>query len=338
LDRQNSFYDFPYLSLFYYLWHRYEGDARYLAIAQTLRDQACARALKLNESPNLFASFLADHVAAGIWRDEIPGGVPLYEDHLDHFISKAQRWATLQTQAPVELLNGVLASGLLGLQLKDDHLVSASLEAIAERFRSPRREMNLGIAHGVAGLLLFLLYARLRGYYSVHLDTIVEQIVTDILEVEEQTLGAGLPAVWPLPAVARSRPQTAWCNGDAGVGFALAVYERVSGNSVPHAKIFERGTRLVELGDSGLCHGKGGMMQLCRRYVEVTNQIELRLRQEQWEAQILTEEVVSSDRSLQYGDLGIALELLSQEVNVDLAWDRVFLLSCPWGMKHGFNA
>lgn len=331
------FYDFPFLSLFYYLWHRHSGDERDLALAISLRDKTCARALKLNESPNIFASFLADHLVAGIWRSEIAQGAPLYEDHLDHFVLKAQKWVEAQVESPVELLNGVVGGGVLGLQLQNEALVSRVLDRVADHFRRSARERNLGVAHGLAGILLFLIYAKQRGFHSVELESNVERIVAEILDVERQTRGEGLPSVWPAPATTGPRPQTSWCNGDAGVGFALALYARVYRCSVPHHEIFERGTRPVSLPDIGLCHGLGGMVQLCKRYAEVTNHPDILARQKQWESLLIADTSTDRDVSLQYGDLGSALELLSQEVDVDLGWDRVFLLSNPWGMKHGFH-
>ena len=137
--------------------------------------------------------------------------------------------------------------------------------------------LNLGLAHGIAGVLTFLGLARRRGLVVPRLDEAVGSLQARLWEHGRPTpYGPDLPYYAPREAAGRSQTEltrTAWCYGNPGAALALHQAD-LPGTPSPRtdeqvralmASVDERPAERRGIDNASLCHGWAGLALVQRR-------------------------------------------------------------------------
>lgn len=225
---------------------------------------------------------------------------------------------------------------------------------------------NLGLAHGIPGVLAFLGRASCRGCLGAHGAWALEGGVEWLLRNQRPLAHglrypAGLPIGGDLCDIDRSVSRVAWCYGDLGVAAALLLagicHERADWSR--EAVLLAGNCAAVTIGDGrvqnhGLCHGSAGVGHVLARMAQVSGSQSLRDAARSWFRKTLETRtsVVGidgyatfrpenpfaarpefrdyrfvRDASFLTGASGVALALAGCFSAVNPSWDRVLLLS-----------
>jgi lantibiotic modifying enzyme len=275
----------------------------------------------------------------------------------------------LKNNADHELINGTLGALLVAHHLNARKISKKIIKSIlASSWQSPlglsimapswylkpyydiykskdkRPRMLLGNAHGIAGVISALHLCR---HHDLKMRRgIISSFSETLLAVNNECQLGGLPPTWPHFPEYGSNFRTAWCTGDAGIGFSLyqsaftlppRQRRKVQENAL---EIFLRGVDPKNWSDKvteeTFCHGAAGNAQMCSRIYQWTGSNLIKKRFLFWLSrldkpihQIIT--VVNTDKNgtdhLTTGFLGISLTLLSAITNNKVPWDHCYLLS-----------
>lgn len=227
-----------------------------------------------------------------------------------------------------------------------------------ERHRKtfPQGNFNCGLAHGIPGPLAALSLAWLAGYRKPGLR---ESIAYLAWWVETHQVHTPWGMDWP-DSVAREHafhPQdwqrleptrSAWCYGAPGVARSLWL----AGMALDDAQVCQVALEAIEtvfrrpeaeraLPSAHLCHGLGGLLQICLRFAHVCPESQVRTQIPVLVEQILT--VFDPASALGFsnfdegqplaradwltGTAGIALALLAASMPILPTWDRLLAIS-----------
>jgi lantibiotic modifying enzyme len=219
------------------------------------------------------------------------------------------------------------------------------------REKSPRGYYNLGLAHGVPGVVAFLGQVCAAGVAVTEARPLLDGAVRWLLAQQ----GPGGFSYWVGPEAPGEPARLAWCYGDPGVAAALLGAARYVDDPA-----WERAARAIarraagrppaEAGvvDAGLCHGAAGLGHLFNRLFQATGDPQLGEAARFWFERAVEmrrpgsglggyEAWRSGDADgawvaepvLLTGAAGIALALLAATTPVEPAWDRVLLAAIP---------
>jgi hypothetical protein len=237
----------------------------------------------------------------------------------------------------------------------------------SEAANHPQGNYNLGVAHGVPGVIGILgemVAAGLPAGGAAGEGTARELLAGAVEWLLGQRLPAGsrscfsysvAPGVEPVPA------RHAWCYGDPGVSLALLSAARAAGEpewerqAVAVARA--AAARDPDAGgvvDGGLCHGAAGLAHLYNRLFQATGDPSFRAAALAWIERLMAQrrpgqgiagwqawrpigEITGPDPELGWvddrgfltGAAGIGLVLLGALSPVEPAWDRLLLASAP---------
>jgi len=311
-------------------------------------------------------AWIAEHLAQ---RGVLAGESDVTDAVSDELVSllAADAW-----RGRFDLISGLVGIGVYGLEVRQEETqrkivgrVVHHLERLAEaegngitwrtspRHRSPYAltqnadgHVDLGVAHGVPGVLALLARAHARGFSTTQTPSLVRNGLRWTLA---QRLGDGtLPhqvAVDLPPAGAR----TAWCYGNPGVAAALTIAARAMGDGEAQlaAQAMGRRAATVEfeasgVWDHGFCHGSSGIAHTFRRLFLSTGDDTFEEAARHWYARTIdgvnptageipylpyTPDVMSHPRRLLTGTPGVGLALLAATSDLEPAWDRLVLCS-----------
>jgi len=259
-----------------------------------------------------------------------PGAVKTLRRIVDHLESTAERadggltWRT--------------SPHLLGARQRDD---------------CPDGHFNLGLAHGVPGVVALLGLVSGAGVSAEKARRILDGAVTWLLRQKRSDEGSRF-SHWVVPGVVAGDCRSAWCYGDPGVAAALFLAARSVGEPVWEREAVEialhAGRRRPEAAgvlDAGLCHGASGLGHLFNRMWQGTGNEDLRRAATFWLERALGMRQPGAglagftsawrdddgtlrkvqDPGLLSGVAGIALALLAAVTPVEPEWDRFLLLS-----------
>jgi len=287
---------------------------------------------------------------------------------------------------PFELLGGVVGLGTYLLERPLRPVVADTLERVvtvlessAERSSdgvawrtspewltpSRRRRMpagcyDLGVAHGIPGVIGFLAAAWRRGLDDPRIRSLLEGAVRWLLAHRLPTPADAAFADVHLPGQAPGQSptpaRTAWCYGDLGIAAVLLAASR----SLESSDWEDAALRLARLAarrppaatratDPGLCHGIAGLAHLFNRLFQATGDPELETAARAWYRRLLEPggpggdftEILSWTESMPGGHswreepgflvglAGAGLALLSAVAPTEPGWDRVMLVSLP---------
>lgn len=220
------------------------------------------------------------------------------------------------------------------------------------------RHVDLGMSHGVGGVVAFLAAASRAGVEAAR--PLLSEAVTWLLARRYDTGSRTLFSGWWVPGEVSPKPAgpVGWCYGAPGLSLALLSAARTLGEEkVEQAALdIARGEARVEPGqekisEAGLCHGAAGLGHLHHRLFQATGEPLFAEAARAWFQHTLalrrpgsglagffTSESIESKPTeapspaapgFLHGVAGIAMALVSAVYPVAPAWGRVLLLELP---------
>jgi hypothetical protein len=277
-----------------------------------------------------------------------------------------------------DLINGLVGFGVYALERSPCATAAACLERVIDRLaetaehraegitwwtspawlpaetraKSPRGYCNLGLAHGVPGVIALLGQACATGVAVARARPLLEGAVRWLLAQQ----GPGGFSRWIEPEAPDKPARLAWCYGDPGVAVAVLgaarwakepAWEREA--VVIARRAAERPPDQAGVVDAGLCHGAAGLGHLFNRMSQATAEPQLSEAARFWLTRTLEMRrpgrgiggyeawqlgadgemtwIVAS--GLLTGAVGIALALLAATTPIEPAWDRMLLAAIP---------
>ena len=231
---------------------------------------------------------------------------------------------------------------------------SPDILPMSRRERFPHGYYDLGVAHGVPGVIALLSDAYRAGIRPERARRLIDGAVRWILSQRLRVRGASCYPAMVAPGFEARSSRLAWCYGDAGVAATLLHAARAVGVEEWERAAFEIATHaamtdLEESGvkDAGLCHGAFGLAHIYNRLFQAGGGdvlagaarrwygVGLDMRApgrgiagfEEWAA----DSNGSSHSGAEFltGATGIALALLAGITSVEPMWDRLLLVSVP---------
>lgn len=373
----------------------YAGAALFYAYlhAAAANDGAADRALEsLDRSTNalaerqmlpaLYSGFLSvGWVVTHLTRDLFEGDSALAEevdDALRHLLSNVEDRLTFELiyglagygTYLVERLPDPGAAALLGRILD---LLEASRDASGvwhsdpgwmspwQREQMPQGCYNLGVAHGIPGVIGFLAAAHREGLGDPRLTSFADDAVQWTLARKWEEPSSLFPAF--IPVGGEPYPtRTAWCYGDLGVAAMLLSAAQSFGRddwkreALDIARTAARRSREdTKVRDAGLCHGSTGIAHLFNRIAQASGDDELRDAADRWYRIALDMrrpgeglagllswvDVIENGKFIGgewktepgflSGAAGIGLAFLAAVTELEPRWDRVLLCAIPPG-------
>ena len=272
---------------------------------------------------------------------------------------------------PYDLLDGLLGLGVYGFESGNRplverviHRLAARKQAAAEGFawHTPPEagegswftegHSNLGLAHGVAGVVAFLAGAVMEG---IEPDTARPLLLDAVHWVRRQRLPDGGPRAFPWAVAPGRSPVTqgldpGWAYADSGIAAALAHGARVLGDAdllEEALLVAEREAALMDelpVRQPGIGYGPAGYAQVFARLYRQTSRPAFRRAARREVVRLLGMQASGmgaggflsedpagrprrADVSFLRGTSGIGLVLLGAATTVDPLWDRLLLLS-----------
>jgi lantibiotic biosynthesis protein len=226
------------------------------------------------------------------------------------------------------------------------------------RDHSPLGHYNVGVAHGVPGVIALLADACRLGIREEQARPLLEGAVRWLVsqQLAEQR-GACYPS-WVGPGVEPRPSRLAWCYGDPGIAATLLYAARAIGMEewestaltiAAHAASAEPEDAGVR--DAGLCHGAFGLAHLYNRIhqagggelfadaARVWYRLGLEMRKpeggiagfEAWRPGPDMEMGWEADPGFLTGAAGVGLALLAAVTPVEPDWDRLLMVAIPPG-------
>lgn len=225
------------------------------------------------------------------------------------------------------------------------------------RERVPEGYYNLGLAHGVPGVIGLLAHAHRAGVAQATAERLLEGAVQWVLA---QALPPGGRATWPYfvgPGIDPRPARLAWCYGDPGVitsllaaADALERPEWEEAALAALARAVARPPGSSDVSGASLCHGALGLAHLWNRMWQRTRSEDLRNAIAYWTKVGLDlriypdglagysvwdpESEAEEGRDVQgpgllAGVAGVALALVAAATDLEPTWDSHLLLSEP---------
>ena len=224
------------------------------------------------------------------------------------------------------------------------------------REQTPDGYYNLGVAHGVPGVVALLADAVQAGVREAEARELLEGTVAWLLA---QKLGGDAAlcfAYATTPGGEARAARLAWCYGDPGIAATLlhaaravgrADWEREALAIIGNAAAAP--DELAGVRDAGLCHGAAGLAHIYNRMYQATGDerlaaaarhwyehtLDMRLPGQgiagflSWEGGIDTEPTWVADSGFLTGATGVGLALLAATSDVEPEWDRVLQVDVP---------
>jgi lantibiotic modifying enzyme len=221
------------------------------------------------------------------------------------------------------------------------------------RTQSPSGVVDLGVAHGMAGVVPLLARAGRLGAGGSAVTELADAAAKWLLRhaVPDELGGGTIPAFVASPSDARPA-RSAWCYGDPGVSATLLLAAADIGCpwALPAQQLAvraaERPERSCGVVDAGFCHGSAGLAHLFNVMYQLTGERVLRSAATTWldrtlntvsaglrrESALTVQQVPQlpwNGLGLLEGLAGIALVLLAASTPVTPSWDAMFLVSSP---------
>lgn len=222
-----------------------------------------------------------------------------------------------------------------------------------QRERAPEGYYNLGVAHGVPGVMWLLGKLCVHGVAPERAGALLRGALRWLLSVHPDPGTPDLPS-WIAPGVRREpNRRMAWCYGPLGAAAVVWQAAREVGDSAGEEWGRELASACAGVGpaqshnrDAALCHGAAGNTQIFHRLYRRTGDEQFREAALVWLEEALTYRKPGTgvggfrtwadvnggqgwvdDASFLGGSAGIGLALLAAVTDTDPAWDRLLLLS-----------
>ena len=217
-----------------------------------------------------------------------------------------------------------------------------------QRELAPEGYTNLGLAHGVPGVVAILARYVTAGVDAARAQLLLDGAVAYLRSVAGPKPGMRYPA-W-LPTRPDWSTRVAWCYGDLGVSVALLAAATAAERSdwrddalaLAHG-MADRSFETSQVNDTGLCHGAAGVAHLFNRLAQATGDTALAAAADRWFDRTLAmrrddgiagfPRAAPSDGTVKWepdadllnGAAGVALALHAAISPIEPAWDQVLL-------------
>ena len=223
-----------------------------------------------------------------------------------------------------------------------------------QREACPNGYYNLGVAHGVPGVLYLLAECVALEIMGINrASTMLDAAVSWLLAQERPRRAFTRFSPWIAPGIETGDARLGWCYGDLGIGAVLCqIAQRVG-----RKDWFEYAKKILDrcvdfpphssaINDAMLCHGAIGVAHVFNRAYQATGRPQYKDAAVFWFKRGLDMRVSgrgiggffaykpdqkptiwAADPTFLSGSIGIALALLSAVSNLEPKWDRIMLLS-----------
>jgi|HubBroStandDraft_3_1064219.scaffolds.fasta_scaffold00340_6 hypothetical protein len=228
-----------------------------------------------------------------------------------------------------------------------------------ERAQHPRGYHNLGVAHGVPGVIALLAGMYAAGVAGGSARRLLDGAVSWLLAQNQGPQALSCFGYYAGSESASTTTRLTWCYGDPGVAAALFAAARAVGHAGwerealaigrAAARRTLRPEERARVPDTGLCHGAAGVGHLFNRLYQASGEESFQVAARIWFEQALASArpgagvggflALHSDADNQLdwqpdagfltGSAGIGLALLAATQPTEPAWDRVLLASLP---------
>lgn len=219
-----------------------------------------------------------------------------------------------------------------------------------QREHAPDGYWNLGMAHGIPGIVALCARCIASGVEEVRAHELMAAAVGYLLDAEPPNAG-GRYSAWHArggaPSGDRTRP--AWCYGDVGVAAALVAAAQVDPRWRDDAHALARACAQrpphPAVRDTAICHGTAGIAHVFHRMYQATGDdvfgeaarrwlaLTLEMRTDHAHAGFPAFDGVArtwrATPTLLAGAAGVALVLHAMISGVEPRWDRLLLLDIP---------
>jgi hypothetical protein len=212
------------------------------------------------------------------------------------------------------------------------------LTPLSARHHSGRDEVDLGVAHGIAGVIPFLARACRLGLAQHVVRPLLDGAVSWLLaHMVDTAAGPTVPylvaeGIAPVPA------RSAWCHGDPGVAAVLLLAARDVAEPSWAAVATDLAVRSAVrppyqagVADAGICHGSAGLAHLFSRMYRMTGELVLADAARFWVERTLelcaTSVPAFGGPGLLNGAAGVALAMEAASTTAEPAWDQMLLVS-----------
>jgi len=277
--------------------------------------------------------------------------------------------------APYDLINGLTGLGVYALARWPRPGAAPCLLGVVEQlarrarhdrdgiywwtppaWRGPRGEryqpagVDLGVAHGIAGVIPFLARVHRLGLAQQTVGPLLDGAVRWLLAHMVDTASGPTVPSFAADGVEPGPARSAWCYGDPGVAAALLLAARDAGEPAWAAAATGLAVRAATrppdqtgVVDAGLCHGSAGLAHLFNRMYQMTAEPALADAARFWVERTLelcsamapgrgvtpTEATRPAWKGpgLLEGAAGIALAMEAAATTAEPAWDQMLLVS-----------
>ena len=222
----------------------------------------------------------------------------------------------------------------------------------------PEGYYNLGLAHGLPGIISFLGRVCLAGISADRpydlLQGAVSWLLSQKLNCQGSSFYMGIEKDKDRePQLARS----AWCYGNPGIAAALLTAARCVKEPQWESEAIEIGRIAAErppdeagVIDSGICHGASGLGHIFNRIFQVTGETDFKHAAQYWFKRTVAlrrtagattgfyaktldddgEKIRTEFPGILIGAAGISMAFLGAISSIEPDWDRMILLSAPY--------
>jgi lantibiotic modifying enzyme len=233
-----------------------------------------------------------------------------------------------------------------------------------QRKLCPNGYYNLGVAHGVPGVIAFLAHVSSvdpegmpngLGAIQTKAAHLLEGAVSWLLMQKNADTERCVFQSWIGPGLGPAPSRVAWCYGDLGITMALLLAARSLGEASWEREALWLARRVAErshehwgIKDGGLCHGAAGVGHIFNRLFQASGEPWLKevaqswfkrtLEMRRWDDGVAGFSALEADARVARegfltGAAGIALALLAAVTPIEPAWDRTLLLSAHSGPR-----
>ena len=295
-------------------------------------------------TPSLYAGVVGIGWAITHISNELGTSVGLSLEHLDQELLEFCRDG--KSELTGDLIDGFVGIGVYALERWPAPFAVDCIPLVINRLKSATLR-DLGLAHGIAGVIAFLsAAARLDRRWKRQITTLVEQQIESVMR---HRFSAAFPS-----AEVRGENRLAWCLGDLSLAVALYAAGREFNredwiNNGRHLAVAATERPLASTGivDAGICHGAAGLGHLFNRLFQATGEERFVAAAREWFRRLLAmperpDGVAGfaawnysaiegwhrvADGGFLMGAAGIGLALMAAVNSCEPVWDRVLLLS-----------